>query len=227
MRIKLSFSYSICFLLLLIVMMELHEIIHITVGYIICGCWGNRDFNFWALCDTCNNPSLSWLATLAGPVFSFSMMWWGRSLLSAKKAPTKALGFSLIFANIPFGRITEVMKGSGDEMLVAKHFLKPSFTHTQIITIASVIILFVGIPPIIKAFCVLANKNALLFIVGFLTLPLVFILLYILVAMNSLLHTRLLSFNWIMGTPLMITLHTLLAMGMLWLLRKNIFSLNN
>jgi len=226
MRIKLSFFYIIAFLLLLIVMLELHETIHITVGYIICGCWGNRDFNVWALCDTCNNPSLSWLATLAGPVFSFSMMWWGRSLLSAKKAPTKALGFSLIFANIPFGRITEVMKGAGDEMVVAKHFLKPSFTHAQIILIASVIVLFVGLPPIIKAFRVLANKNALLYIAGFLTLPLVFILLYILIAMNSLLHTGFLSFNRIMGTPLLITLHTLLAMVLLWWLRKRLFSLN-
>lgn len=226
MHIKLSFSYIISFLLLLIVMLELHETIHISVGYIVCGCWGHRDFNVWNLCAACNNQSLSWLATLAGPVFSFGMMWWGRILLSSKNAQAKAIGFSLIFANIPLGRISEVMKGAGDEMVVAKHFLKPSFTHSQIIFIASIIILVVGLPPIIKALRVLTNKNAWLYIAGFLTLPLVFILFYILVAMNSLLHTGFLSANWIMGTPLLITLHTLLAIGLLWLLRKSLFYLN-
>src|ERR1700712_1157986 len=116
MKIKISFSYIISFLLLTIVMLELHEMVHISVGRIICGCWGTRDFNVWHLCDECStNHSFSWLAILAGPVFSFAIMWLGMFWLSSNNQQKKAIGFSFIFSNIPFGRISEAIKGSGDE----------------------------------------------------------------------------------------------------------------
>lgn len=227
MRIKISVSYIIAFLLLTIVMLELHEIFHIMVGRLICGCWGSRDFNVWSLCEGCDKTSsLSWLATLAGPVFSFSMMWLGILLLSSPNPHKKAVGFSLIFANIPFGRITEVMKGAGDEMIVAKHFLKSDFSMTHIIFICSGLILILGLPPIIKAFRVLKNKYSWIYIIGFMTLPIAFILIYILIGMNSILSHGFLSNIGIMGTPLLITIHTIIAIIFLVLLRKKLFLLN-
>jgi len=84
MQLKLSFSFVITFLLLLLVMMELHEIVHSTVGRLICGCWGIRDFNVWSLGNNCQQrESAWWLATLAGPLFSFAMMWLGMFWLSS------------------------------------------------------------------------------------------------------------------------------------------------
>ena len=67
MRLRFSFTYAIAFLLLTIVMMELHEQVHILTGWSICGCWGPRDFNVWELCDGCERafPSIAWMATLA------------------------------------------------------------------------------------------------------------------------------------------------------------------
>jgi hypothetical protein len=228
MQIKLSFSYVITFLLLLIVMLELHETVHITVGYFICGCWGVRDFNVWSLCDGCyKNHSLSWLATLAGPLFSFAVMWFGRYWLSSSSTKKQALGFSLIFANIPFGRISEAMKGAGDEMVVTKHLLKGNFGHTQLVLICSLIVLAIGLPPIVKAFRILTNKQSRLYITGFLTLPLLFLLVYVLIALNSLLKTGFLSTPWLMNTPLLITVHTALALFFLLLLHKNLFSINS
>ena len=212
MRLKLSLPYLITFTLLLIVMMELHEIVHITVGRVICGCWGPRDFNVWALCSGCEErQSLSWLATLAGPFFSFALMWLGMFWLSSVKTTKKALGFSLIFANIPFGRITTVMWGGGDEMVVVRHFLKSEFSRTQMILICSTLVLAVGVSPIVASFRAIKNKRAWLTIVGFLTLPLLFLLLYTLMGLNTLLSAGFLSSEWIMGTPLLITLHTLIA----------------
>ena len=73
------------------------------------------------------------------------------SWLYSSNSNKKALGFSLIFANIPFGGISEVFKGAGDEMVVTRHLLKNDFTLTQMILICSVFVLALGIPPIIKA----------------------------------------------------------------------------
>lgn len=225
MQIRLSVSYIISFLLLTVIMLELHEMAHILVGRFICGCWGSRDFNVWSLCVECNSH-FSWLATLAGPIFSFAIMWLGMFWLSHPNSNMKALGFSLIFANIPFGRISEVMKGAGDEMVVTRHLLKDHFSSTQMILICSVIILALGLPPIIKAFSILTNKNSWLYIIGFLTVPILSILIYILMGMNSLLNSGFLSTVGIMGTPLLITFHTLVIMFVFLFLYKKIFLLN-
>ncbi len=228
MHIKISISYIISFLFLTIVMLELHETVHISVGRLICGCWGLRDFNVWSLCDGCDkNQTLSWMATLAGPLLSFSFMWLGMFWLSSSDSKLKAIGFSLIFANIPFGRISEAMRGAGDEMVVTKHLLANYFSSTQMILICSIIVLAIGLPPIIKAFRILTNKKSWLYILGFLTLPIAFILAYILIGMNTLLKSGLLSGIGIMGTPLLITIHTLLAILFLFLFRNKLTALNN
>ena len=223
MQIKLSLRFITAFLLLQIVMLELHEMAHIITGYLICGCWGIRDFNGWQLCIGCNSAHpLFWIATLAGPAFSVAVMWLGMRLLSSVNGKRRAIGFSLIFSSIPFGRISEAMKGAGDEMVVSRYLLQHHFNKTEITLITCSLLLLLLTSPVIKAARLLTNKFWWLYLVGFLTLPLVFILLYILVGMNSLLNTGLLSTPWMMGTPLLITVHTLLAVFLLWLFRKNL-----
>lgn len=223
MKLKLSFGYIIAFLLLTLVMLELHETVHIITGRIICGDWGSRDFNVWNLCKDCSihHPN-SWLATLAGPLFSFMMMWLGMGLLYSINDNYKAIGFALIFANIPFGRISQAMMGSGDEMIVTKALLKNSLNHNQLVLTCSFILLILGLPPIIKAYQTLKNKMAWLYLAGFLTLPLVFILTYVLTALNTLLNKGFLDTQFIMGTPLLITLHTFIALILLACYYKNL-----
>jgi hypothetical protein len=212
MKLKLSFGYIIAFLLLTLVMLELHETVHIITGRIICGDWGSRDFNVWSLCKDCSthHPN-TWLATLAGPLFSFMLMWVGMFLMYSANNNYKAFGFALVFANIPFGRISQAMMGSGDEMIVTKTLLKNSLNHSQLVLTCSVILLILGLPPIIKAYRTVKNKMAWVYILGFLTLPLVFILIYVLTALNTLLNNGFLAAPWIMGTPLLITVHTFIA----------------
>ncbi|WP_198175179.1 hypothetical protein [Spirosoma telluris] len=208
-------------------MLELHESIHILVGRLICGCWGERDFNVWGLCAGCaESHSSFWLSTLAGPVLSFSFMWLGMYWLTSPNAKVKAIGFSLIFSNIPFGRISEVIKGAGDEMVVTRYLLKSHFTSTQMILICLTVVLILGLPPISQAFRLLTNKKPWLYILGFLTLPIAFILVYILLGMNTLLSNGFLSAVGIMGTPLLITIHSTIALFFLFSLRGNLYSLN-
>jgi hypothetical protein len=216
MKLKLSFGYIIAFLLLTLVMLELHETVHITTGRIICGGWGSRDFNVWNLCKNCSiHHANSWVATLAGPLFSFMLMWAGMFLMYSINENHKAIGFVLVFANIPFGRISQAMMGSGDEMIVIRALLKGSLNHDQLVLMCSFILLSIGLPPIIKAYRTLKNKMAWLYILGFLTLPLVFILTYVLTTLNTLLNKGFLDTPWIMGTPLLITLHTIIALFLL------------
>jgi hypothetical protein len=227
MQIKLSFSYVITFLLLLVVMLELHETVHIVVGRLICGCWGPRDFNVWSLCGGCSeNQPLWWLATLAGPFVSFALMWLGMFWLGSKDPHKLTFGFSLIFANIPFGRISTVMMGGGDEMVVTRHFLKSDYSRASMILICSAVVLGLVLPPISRAFRVLTNRWSWLYIIGFLTLPLLFLLIYVLTGLNSLLNKGFLATPWIIGTPVLITLHTSIALISLLWLRKNLFSIN-
>ncbi len=224
MNLKISLRYTVAFLLLLIVMMELHEIVHIAVGRIICGCWGPRDFNVWSLCEGCSKAhSAAWLATFIGPFFSFSLMWLGMYWLSSTDPKMKAVGFAFIFSNIPFGRITTVMMGGGDEMVVIRHFLNNHFSRTYLILFCTVLVLIVGLPPIVKAYRALNNHKSWLYILVFLTAPLLFLLLYTLRGLNALLSSGFLANSWIMGTPLLITLHTLIALAGLLFCFKNLY----
>jgi hypothetical protein len=220
---KISTRYAISFLLLLIVMMELHEILHITTGKILCGCWGPRDFNVWALCEGCKETQpLWWIATAAGPLFSFALMWLGMVWLGSDNPNMKALGFSFIFSNIPFGRMTTVMMGGGDEMVVVRNFMGEGFTRTEKIIVGSIMVMLLGAPPIVMAWREIQNRNRWLIFLGFLTAPLLFLLLYTLNGLNAILEAGFLAEDWIMGTPLLITLHTALAAILLVLSWKNL-----
>ena len=77
MQIKITFRYVIAFFALNMSMGELHEQAHINTGYFICGCYGPRNFNVWTTCEQCVLQQWSFLATLAGPLFSYSLMWLG------------------------------------------------------------------------------------------------------------------------------------------------------
>jgi hypothetical protein len=45
MKIRITPKYLLALLALMIVTGELHEQVHITTGYLLCGGYGPRDFN--------------------------------------------------------------------------------------------------------------------------------------------------------------------------------------
>ena len=70
MRIRLTVRNVTALLALSFVMQETHELAHTSVGRLLCGCWGARDFNVWGLCRQCvTGPPLTLLATFAGPAY--------------------------------------------------------------------------------------------------------------------------------------------------------------
>lgn len=118
MKLTLTWYSLLAFVALLFFMMEAHELVHTSLGRLLCGGWGKRDFNVWSLCDACAiGRPWNLAATFAGPVFTFAMGWWGYFLLDPRNSvPRQSLGFVLVFANMPFGRLLGAFTGGNDEV---------------------------------------------------------------------------------------------------------------
>lgn len=101
---------------------SLHELAHHFAGFVACGAWGYKSFNYFE--TACEGSFGSWMATFVGPLFSFAAMWVGWWLLSRDRSSElhRQLGFAMIFAQLPFQRITGPLLGQNDEFYAASHF---------------------------------------------------------------------------------------------------------
>ena len=223
MKLKLTLKFVVAFLALTFVMHEAHEIIHTTVGRIICGCWGERDFNVWGLCESCDKNPMGILATLAGPLFTFIMIWIGYSLLGETKTNSqKSFGFALIFANIPFARLLNPMLGGGDEVVIVNSFLNNHDLSRIIVVILIALIIFI---PLRKCYLLIENKYKLAWFLLFFILPTFLDLLIVLGIMNTLLNNGILADYWILGSPILVSVWTFFVILVFLITRKNIYSL--
>jgi hypothetical protein len=222
--IHFTLKYCVAFLALLFVMHEAHEIAHTTIGRLLCGCWGQRDFNVWGLCESCVvSEDIGFIATMAGPLFSFIMMWWGASMLKTSNSNTrKSLGYGLIFANMPFARIlTAVAMGGGDEVYTLRHFLD---NDTLAWVLGSVAILAICAFPLYKAYTAISRRRLPWFLLFFI-LPLFIDLVVVLLGLNTLLEHGVLAEYWVLGSPMIVTLWTVLVILIFMLSRKHIYTL--
>lgn len=226
MKATLNLRNSAAFAALLFVMHELHEIVHIVVGYILCGCWGERDFNVWSLCEGCSETEpLAFLSTLAGPVFTFAMIYIGYYLLSNRyrqQPGMRAFGFALIFANMPFARILTVGLGGGDEMQVLDSLWGSQASGLTLWIIGFAAVVLVALPPLIRAWNVLRPKKRIWVFSGFFILPLAVDIVAVLIIMNRLLEQGILDQTGIIGSPLLVNLWTLLWVILLAIFWKDL-----
>jgi hypothetical protein len=226
MKLKLTPAYVFTFLMLTFLLAELHEIAHTAVGRLICGCWGKRDFNEWGLCASCETNPLGFISTMTGPIFTFAMAYWGASMLK-KENPVErtTLGLSLIFASAGFGRILNIWPfGGGDEFTV---FYNQVFNENRTVSLiaAFVLVSLLIFFPLKKAYLFIENKNKIWWFIGFLILPFVAILAMILGVLNSILASGFLKEDWILGSPKVVTLWTIIVLVLFFLTRKNLTQL--
>ncbi len=227
MQPKITWRYVIAFIALNLVMMELHEQVHIQVGKIVCGCYGERDFNVWRTCAQCSRPSLAYLATSAGPLFSYTMIWLGAWwLMKATAGEKRTFGFSLIFANVPFARIFTALLGGGDEKIVLTFVFADSLNLATVKILAGGIVLLFCLPPLVIALRNMLNKQRLWYFVGFNILPLVFGLIYVFIFLNGLLTRGFFSSPILLGTPTLIMLNTGLMLLVLAKFGRNLLEVN-
>ena len=209
LQIQFSFKNLLVFLFFFFLMHELHELAHIITGRLICGCWGTRDFNVWDLCKDCEKQH-PWavIATFAGPIFTFIMLWIGRYWLKyGHSDQCRSLGLVLILGNMQFGRVYMAAMGSGDEVSGLRTlFLNPEHSNAWVIKIiAFVIVSAICIPPLVTGYKAIGNKRKVLVFISFLIVPLVLDTVVILILLNGILEKGTLNQVWIMGTPLLIT----------------------
>lgn len=226
MQLNITARYIIAFIALNFIMGELHEQAHINTGFFICGCYGPRDFNFWSTCQQCLNPAWAWWATLTGPLFSCCMMWLGAIWFSTSKNNNKRmLGFSLLFANLPFARIFTALVGGGDEKVVIQALLGDNSNSLSSKLIAAALVTAICLPPIIMTGRRIINKNRWIIVTGFAVLPLVYGMLYQRLFLNSLLKNNILSEVHFLGTPDLIVIHFVFLLLALFICRKGLLQL--
>lgn len=205
-------------------MHEAHEIVHTTIGRIICGCWGERDFNVWGFCEGClGKQPIALFATFAGPIFTFVMIWIGTLLISKTKSENqKSFGFSLIFANIPFARILTASIGNGDEVWGLYQLIN---NYNMAWAVGFISIVAITIYPLWKSYQLIENKKKILWFLGFFLLPTLIDILLVLGVMNFILENGVLNKYWILGSPVLVTIWTAFIFGLYLLTRKNIYKL--
>jgi len=223
MTIRISKGYLLALAALMLVTGEIHEQVHINVGYFLCGGYGERDFNAWALAKDCALPEWKFLATAVGPVFSYLMMWTGAFLLlRSSSKDRRAPGFSLIFAPLPFARIFTAVMGGGDEKVVFLKIFENRLSVQSGKIAAAFFVAAVCLPPVLIAWSKLKNRFAWLYIAGFCVLPMVVLGFYVLTFLNSLLAAGFLSSAAILGTPTLVLVHFLLAAAVLFFARHRL-----
>lgn len=226
MKLKLNPAYIFTFLMLTFVLSELHEIAHTAVGRLICGCWGKRDFNAWDLCESCQNNPYGFISTMMGPIFSFSMAYWGANMLKKQNSTEKqTLGFSMVFSSLSITRLLNVVPfGGGDEFTV---FYNQVFNDNRTLSLVAAFVLIAVIVfyPLRKAYLFIENKNRWAWFLGFSILPFIVVIVTILGVLNSVLATGFLNEYWILGSPKIVTLWTFLVVFLFMVSRKNLMQL--
>ncbi|MGZ3183158.1 MAG: hypothetical protein ACXU8N_12020 [Telluria sp.] len=208
MELRVGAKYAVAFLALNGVISELHEQAHITTGRLVTGCYGPRDFNVWESCAAGHDP-LPWAAPLAGPLFSYLVMWFGIWLLRAASGSTaRALGFALVFAPLPFARIFTAALGGGDE----KIFLTILGVGQARWLALAVTLLACGLP-VCLAWRALANRGRTWIVAGLCVLPLLAIWVYKLKGLNTLLQQGVLAEPIALGSPAFVLVVFALMLG--------------
>lgn len=168
MKIKITWKYCLAFYCMIMLYASVHELIHHFVGAALCGDWGYKSFNlFQTACSEDNK--IKYLATLAGPLFNFIVMWIGTWMLLKPRTEeyTKQVGFALIFAQLPLQRMTSPIFRMNDELHAAVNI----WGNTELVYwIVIIVIWLICLPPLWVAFKSIQNRYKVLWFLFYLTL---------------------------------------------------------
>ena len=217
LRFNFDARWGVAFVALLFVHNELHEIAHTAVGRLICGAWGPRNFNTWQ--TACYKTPEIVLAPIAGLVLSYGLLWVGYSLLGPDNTPVRqSLGFCLVFATMPWGRLSTVASGGGDEMVILEGVF-PSTDPTVLLAAGVAIVALLVAPPLYRAFRALTGRRRWLVFAGVFFLPELLFSILVLDVANPLLQRGVLAGPGALGAPLFVNVWTglwLLVLAVSW-----------
>jgi hypothetical protein len=162
--IPLNLGYLAAFVALNFLASGAHETIHHVVARGTCGAWGTMTFWQFHLAEGCANPRMALLATLAGPMLTYALMWLGMLLVLRGAA---LAGVTLILANLPLARLVTVLMRGGDEMVLTRALIGEE--GWPLLLFATLVLL---VPPLVVAYRAIANRWRPLVFAAFLVLPL-------------------------------------------------------
>ena len=164
--LKVTWKYCLAFYCVIMLYVSLHELIHHLAGYIICGDWGYKTFNYFE--TACETESKSWYATYIGPLFTFTMMYIGALFLNKNNSVFKRhLGFAIIFAQLPLQRMISPFFRMNDEFVATVNLFGDTNLNYWLVIIS---IWIICIPPLVRAFKAIENKYRILWFLFYLTL---------------------------------------------------------
>jgi hypothetical protein len=215
--LRFSWPFALAYLALVEVIWELHEQAHIQVGRLLCGDYGARDFNVWALARGCGAAQpLALLAALAGPLFSFAVSYCGCLLLVRAAAPRlRTWGLALMLAPIPFARFIEAARGQGDEIVVAHRLAGAGAGPLVPRLLAAMVLAALCAPLALAAWRALAGGARWRWILGLSFLPLPVALVFKLGLLNALLRAGWLDTPRALGTPVLVWIYFVLMGALL------------
>lgn len=224
MKLSITLKNSIALIFLSFIMQETHELAHTGVGRLMCGCWGERNFNVWSVCEGCSEKQpLAILSTFAGPFYSFLVLWIGWRLLLSPSSKTKSIGFALIIATMPLSRIITPLFGGGDEIYGLNRLLN---NYSISWAIGLPLVLIFVLPPVVKAWNVISNKNKVWWFIGLLFVPFVIVGAVIFGILQSLLlDNGFMSEYWILGSPKLVTIWFIISIVIFAVFSKSIQTL--
>lgn len=154
--------HIILFLLLAFLSYQAHQLTRHVVGAALCGGYGTMTFTVAATREPCAYPTL---VVLSGPVLTYSLAYLGAFLLRSPR--WELFAYALIFASFSHLRFIQNLTGRGDELILANQW----FGITSPLIVAAIVFV-IGLPPVIAAFRVIANRPPWFVFITSLLLPL-------------------------------------------------------
>ena len=162
--LRITWRYCLAFYCIGMLYVSLHELAHHFAGYLICGDWGYKTFNYFS--TACDESKESLLATYVGPLFTFAVMYVGAYFLKHSASNyRKHLGFALIFAQIPLQRMICPFFYMNDEYYATATLFGPTpLVYWMVI----VVIWAICLPPLVRAYKSIENRQRLLWFLFYL-----------------------------------------------------------
>lgn len=219
-HLRLTWRYVAAFAALTILCGTSHEFAHHFAGAAVCGAFGTKTFNSFQLAPGCDASPWRLWPTVAGPLFTFGLMWWGMLLLRGADDGRRRLGFALVFANFPVNRMGFVLIGWNDEQWVARQ----AFGHSRLAFWLTVLLVWGAcVPPLVAAYRAIGNRRRPFWFAGFFLLPFAFILAVAgpLLENYLLLRRRFLA-TPVLGVPYLIVVVEVLSTALYFVLRGHL-----
>lgn len=164
-RLPLTPRYLLQFLAISFLCLGANELVHHLMVRLTCGAWGEMSFWQFQLPAGCSATGLSLLASVAGPALTWLLIWGGRAMILHGES---LAGTTLILANLPLARLVTVLKGGGDEMVVARALVSGNVLWIPVVLLTLLLLW----SPLVTAWRVLAHRHRFRLMAAFLLLPL-------------------------------------------------------